>query len=242
MTPTQAPKHRVLIVDDDESFVTFTRLALEKTGMQSLGVRSAEQALATLRREPAGSFDLILLDVNLPGASGWDFLLDIREAGSETPVIFASSRDTVADRVKGLRLGADDYLIKPVEYDELVARIEAVLRRRRGLTPIEFGDMRIDPARRKVERDGFAVPVSPREYDLLMALVRANGEVVSREQLLRDVWDITFDPETNVLDVHLGRLRKKLDRHGRPLIQTVQGKGYRAVKHLPQSGSRLSEP
>jgi two-component system copper resistance phosphate regulon response regulator CusR len=231
-----------MIVDDDDEFVTFTRIALEKAAMKTVGVRSAERALEALRSEPAGSFDLILLDVNLPGASGWDFLLDIREAGSETPVIFVTSRDAVADRVKGLKLGADDYLIKPFEYEELLARIDAVLRRRRGLSPIEFGDLRIEAARRKVERGGFAVPVSPREYDLLMALVRANGEVVSREELLRDVWDISFDPETNVLDVHLGRLRKKLDRHGRPLIQTVPGKGYRAVRHLPQAGARLSEP
>ncbi|MBI5433200.1 MAG: response regulator transcription factor [Planctomycetes bacterium] len=236
MTSSKAPARRLLIVDDDEAFVAFTRAALEKAGMQSTGVRSAENALEALRREPAGTFDLILLDVNLPGASGWDFLLDIREAGSETPVIFASSRETVADRVKGLRLGADDYLIKPIEYEELIVRIETVLRRRRGLSPIEFGDLRVDTARRKVERGGVSVPISPREYDLLMALVRANGEVVSREELLRDVWDITFDPETNVLDVHLGRLRKKLDRHGRPLIQTVQGKGYRAVRRLPQIG------
>ncbi len=236
MTSSKAPARRLLIVDDDEAFVAFTRAALEKAGLQSTGVRSAEHALEALRREPAGTFDLILLDVNLPGASGWDFLLDIREAGSETPVIFANSRETVADRVKGLRLGADDYLIKPIEYEELIVRIETVLRRRRGLSPIEFGDLRVDTARRKVERGGVSVPISPREYDLLMALVRANGEVVSREELLRDVWDITFDPETNVLDVHLGRLRKKLDRHGRPLIQTVQGKGYRAVRHLPQNG------
>ncbi len=232
--PAKEPVRRILLVDDDDEFSRLTSLALGRAGIESTIAASAEKALETLRAQPGGYFDLILLDITLPGSSGLDFLFEIREAGSETPVIFVSARESVPDRVKGLRAGADDYVTKPVAFDELLARIDVVLHRRRALAPIEFGDVKIDLAYRKVERAGHSVPVSPREYDLLLALVRGNGEVMSREALLREVWDLEFSPSTNVLDVHLGRLRKKLDRHGRPLIQTVPGEGYRAIRHLRQ--------
>jgi two-component system copper resistance phosphate regulon response regulator CusR len=220
-----------LLVDDDPEFTRFTTLALEEAGIQFAAASSVEAGLAALREAEAGSFDVILLDVTMPGATGWDFLLDIREQGNEIPVIFVTGNEDVQDRVKGLRMGADDYLIKPVEFEELIARLEAVLRRRQALVPIEFGDLKLDLARRKTERAGKPVNLSPREYDLLLSLVRADGRTLSRGQLLREVWNIDFDPDTNVVEVHIGRVRKKLDRHGRPLIETVRGQGYRAVRH-----------
>ncbi len=214
---------RVLLVDDDADFRAFTKAAMESADIDYQAAEDVAGGLALMRK---GKFDLILLDVRMPGASGISLLMQIREAGNETPVIFVSAAGDVDDRVKGLRLGADDYLVKPIVYDELIARMEAVLRRRQSLAPIQFGDLSLDLARRKVERAGRAVNLSPREYDLLFALVSAKGEVISRQELMRDVWNMDFDPGTNVLDVHIGRLRKKLDRHGRPLIKTVRGKGY----------------
>lgn len=204
---------------------------METAGIQHTSAVGPELGIAALKETPPGSFDVILLDVSMPAASGWDTLISIRELGDETPVIFVTASESVSDRVRGLRMGADDFVVKPVAYEELIARIEAVVRRRRALTPIEFGDVRLDLARRKVERAGKPVFLSPREFDLLLALVRAKGAVVPREQLLREVWDMDFDPDTNVLDVHLGRMRKKIDRHGRPLVQTVEKAGYRAIAY-----------
>jgi len=214
---------KVLIVDDDAEFREFTTVAMTSAGISYDAAEDVEGALALMREK---TFDLILLDVRMPGASGMSLLMQIREAGNETPVIFVTGAGDVDDRVKGLTMGADDYIVKPVAYDELIARMEAVLRRRRSLAPIEFGDLALDLARRKVERAGQPINLSPREYDLLFALVSAKGEVISRKELMRDVWNMDFDPGTNVLDVHIGRLRKKLDRQGRPLIKTVRGQGY----------------
>lgn len=226
---------KVLLIDDDPDFRAYVDAALDKAGIEHASAGDGDEGLRLLRESPPDSFDLILLDVHMPGASGWDLLLSLRESGNEIPVIFLTGGETTEEKVKGLKLGADDYLVKPPDADELVARIEAVLRRRRSLGPIEFGDLRLDPSRRKVERAGQAVDLSPREYDLLQALLRGRGDLKSRAQLLSEVWDLDFDPGTNVLDVHIGRIRRKLDRHGRPLIETVRGKGYRLVRHEPSS-------
>lgn len=225
------PPLRCLIIDDDQAFLRFVETALEAAGIRPETAPDPTRGMELLKSTPPGSFDAILLDVSMPTHSGWETLIAIRELGDETPVIFVTASESVADRVRGLRMGADDFVVKPVAYEELVARVEAVVRRRRALTPLEFGDVRLDLARRRVERGGKEVFVSPREFDLLLALVRAKGEVLSRSQLLREVWDIEFDTDTNVLDVHLGRLRRKIDRHGRPLIQTVEKVGYRAIAY-----------
>ncbi|MEM7310132.1 MAG: response regulator transcription factor [Planctomycetota bacterium] len=222
---------RVLLVEDDPDFRLVASHALERAGIETVASETAEDGLRQLAAAEPGTFDCILLDVVMPGASGWDVLLEVREKGDEIPVIFVTGRESLEERVRGLRMGADDYLVKPVEFEELVARIEAVLRRRRELADITFGDLRLELTRRKVTRSQKRVDLSPREYDLLLALARGAGEVVSRETLLRDVWDLPFDPGTNVLDVHIGRLRKKLDVHGPPLIQTVRGEGYKLVRH-----------
>ena len=217
---------RILVVDDDPKLREYVAAGLTESGTECATASDGESALELLGRDP-GSFDLILLDVMLPAKSGWELLDDLRERGQETPVIFVTARDTVEERVKGLKLGADDYVIKPFAFSELLARIEVVLRRRRTLPPIHVRDLRLDLAKRAVIRGGQRVDLSPREFDLLLALVRADGGTLSRAELLRDVWGFEREPETNLVDVHIGRLRRKLDRHGAPVIETVRGAGYR---------------
>ncbi|HEV8113813.1 MAG TPA: response regulator transcription factor [Planctomycetota bacterium] len=218
---------RVLVVDDDPDFRSFVLAGLRRVGIDSEGASDGLMAKELLDRVGVEPFDLILLDVKMPGQSGWDLLLELRELGRETPVIFLSGLDSVEERVKGLRLGADDYVPKEFDFDELVARIGAVIRRRRSLAPIEYADLKLDLAKRTAWRGGQQIVLSPREFDLLRTLVSRAGQVVSRSDLLREVWSLDIDPQTNVVDVHVARLRRKLDGHGVPLIQTVRGEGYR---------------
>ena len=226
---------RVLLVEDDPDFRLVALHALQRFGIEAVEATCAEEGLSLLGSSEPG-FDCILLDIMMPGASGWDLLIELREIGNETPIIFVTGRETLEEKVRGLRMGADDYLVKPIEFEELVARIEAVMRRRRELADIRYGDLHVDLARRRVHRSETKVDLSPREYDLLLALARGAGAVVSRETLLRDVWDLPFDPGTNVLDVHIGRLRKKLDANGPPIIRTVRGSGYQLVEHHASAG------
>jgi len=225
----KAPNLRVLIVDDDAEVRRVLEIGLQSSGFDCASAADGESAAQRLAESPAGHFDAILLDLVMPGKDGWQLLESLREAGRDIPVIVVSGKQKVEEKVRCFRLGADDYIVKPFEIEELVERIGAVVRRRLALSPIEIGDLHLDLAQRKVLRSGKPVALSPREFDLLMVLSRAKGEVLSREDLLREVWDITFDPGTNLLDVHLGRLRKKIDRHGRPAIQNVRGEGYRIV-------------
>ena len=225
---------RVLVVDDDAGFRKLLTIALDEAGVEWRAAENAEEGLAVLQGSEDGDFDVVLLDVQMPGATGWELLYEVRRAGNEVPVVFLTGVDTPAERVKGLKLGADDYVTKPVLFDELVARLEAVVRRRRSLAPIRYGDLTVDLARRRVVRNDNAVHLSPREYDLLLALVLADGAIKPRAELLREVWGLEFDPGTNVLDVHLGRMRRKLDRFGRPLVETVRGEGYRLVRHASE--------
>ena len=217
---------RILVVDDDPKLREYVQAGLTESGMQCESAADGAAALKRLGEDPHG-FDLILLDVMLPVTNGWELLEQIREQGRETPVIFVTARDTVEERVKGLKLGADDYVIKPFAFSELTARMESVLRRRRTLAPIEFRDVKIDLVSRAAFRCGRKIDLSPREFDLLLALVRADGKTLTRADLLRDVWGFEREPETNLVDVHIGRLRRKLDREGASLIATVRGEGYR---------------
>jgi len=201
---------RVLVVDDDPDFRSYVLAGLKRAGIDCEGAADGPSAKELLDRVGVEPFDLILLDVKMPGQSGWDLLLEMRELGRETPVVFLSGMDSVAERVKGLRLGADDYIAKEFDFDELIARIGAVIRRRRTLAPIEYADLKLDLAKRTVWRGGHPIGLSPREFDLL-----------------REVWSMDTDPQTNVVDVHVARLRRKIDRAGVPLIQTVRGEGYR---------------
>jgi len=221
---------KTLLVDDDRTFVLFIEAGLARVGIDLTTASSGDEARSILLDRTPGYFDVILLDIGLPGASGLDILTTIRDAGNETPVIIVSGESRTGQKVKGLALGADDYIVKPPELDELVARMEAAVRRRELLEPLEYGEVQLDLAQRRVSRAGRRVDLSPREFDLLLALVRAKGNLVSRETLLHDVWDMDFDPGTNVLDVHVGRLRRKIDAGGNPLIQNKRGRGYRILE------------
>ena len=216
---------KVLVVDDDPKFRSYVSAGLHQSGLECETAPDGRTALEMLdaARDPVG---LILLDVMMPVQNGWELLHDLRAKGRETPVIFVTARDAVEERVKGLRLGADDYIIKQFAFDELLARIDAVVRRRQALVPLEYADLVLDLAKRAVKRAGKAIELSPREFDLLRTFVAKYEKVLTRAELLHDVWGIDFDPETNVVDVHVARLRRKLNRCGPPLIQTVRGEGY----------------
>ncbi len=215
---------RALAVDDDAKLLHFLARGLRESGHACETAPDAPRAAEILRS--AAPFDVILLDVMMPGPSGFDFLGELRAAGERTPVIILSARHEVEERVRGLRLGADDYVVKPFALSELLARMEAVVRRREEQRLLRAGGLRLDLDLRTVELDGRAVAVTPSEFLLLKVLVEARGEPCSRAQLLRDVWELPFDPQTNVVEVRVARLRRKLGL-GRPVIETVAGRGYR---------------
>ena len=187
---------------------------------------TGEEALRILAEAGPGAFDLVLLDVMLPGSAGWDVLQEMRERGDRTPVIFLTARHAVEERVKGLRQGADDYVIKPFEFSELLARMEAVRRRHLSSAPIYVESLIIQPERRSVECRGVRIEMSPREFDLLLALARAKDRSLSRAELLRVVWGMDFDPGTNVVNVLVARLRRRIEPWAPGLIRTVVGQGY----------------
>ncbi len=218
---------RILAVDDDRDVRGSISRILAASGMECTCASDSLDARAVLLGPEAQHFDLILLDVVMPGVTGWEFLAELRAEGNDTAVIFLTGRDTTEERVKGLRLGADDYIVKPFEMAELLARIEAVVRRRRAMPILEVGDVWMDLGRRIVRRRGQRIDVSPGEFDLLRTLMEARGAPVSRAELLARVWGIEFDPGTKVVEVQIARLRRKIDRDGPPLIQTVVGVGYR---------------
>lgn len=215
---------RILVVDDDPKVRTFLERGLEESGMLCETAESGERALEVLGQR---RFDLALLDVTLPGIQGWDVMESLKERGIELPVIWVTARDATDERIKGLQMGGDDYVVKPFAFGELVARIHAVLRRRRETLTTRVGDLEIDHLRGHVERAGKSVDLTRTELSLLKCLVDGGGEPVSRATLLQSVWGVDFDPGTNVVDVHIRRLRKKLDDpFEAPLIQTVRGAGY----------------
>ena len=183
-----------------------------------------ESALEVLR---ARRFDLVLLDVMLPGLQGWDVLETLRREGQDVPVIWVTARDALEERVRGLRMGGDDYIVKPFAFEELVARIHAVLRRRAEGHRVRVADLEIDPLAGTVKRAGKALDLTRIEFGLLRALADRAGEPVTRAALLQQVWGISFDPGTNMVDVHICRLRRKVDApFDVPLIQTIRGSGY----------------
>jgi len=224
---------RILLVDDDPKFRSFMQRGLEESGMSVETAESGERATRELEARGAGAFDLLLLDVMLPGSSGWDVLELLRRRGDLTPVIFLTARSAVEERVRGLRLGADDYIIKPFEFSELLARIEAVRRRNAKPATLEIGQLQLDLERRVVHCRGVRIEMSPREFDLLLALAKAQGQPRSREELLREVWGIDFEPGSNVVAVQVSRLRRRIEHGGRVLIHTVPGGGYALRESSP---------
>jgi DNA-binding response OmpR family regulator len=216
----------VLLVDDDPKFRSFMQKGLQESGMRIETAESAEKASHVLEERGPGAFDLLLLDVMLPQSSGWDVLERLRRRGDPTPVIFLTARSAVEERVKGLRLGADDYVIKPFEFSELLARIEAVRRRHAAAPTLTVGKLRLDLEHRVVDCGGVRIEMSPREFELLLTLARAGGRVLTREELLERVWGMQFDPGTNVVNVLIARLRRRLEPWAPGLIRTVVGEGY----------------
>lgn len=216
----------VLIVEDDESVARFLNQAMSEAGFVPKSTGNGLQAIEIARSE---SFDLFLLDVMLPGIDGFEIVRRLRSAGIQTPVLMLTAKDMTEDKVTGLDSGADDYLAKPFQVSELLARVRALLRR--GVASpgtLKVGNLSLDPMTRKVVSDERLVYLSATEYSLLEYLMRNAGRVLTRSMLLQHVWNYDFDGNDNVLDVYISYLRKKLDRGVSPsIIQTVRGIGYR---------------
>jgi two-component system copper resistance phosphate regulon response regulator CusR len=220
------PAVKILIVEDEKKTAAYLRKGLTENGFV---VDVCAQGIDGLHAALVSDYDLIILDVLLPGRDGWSIIKDLRQQGKETPVLFLTARDAVEDRVKGLQLGADDYLVKPFAFSELLARLRTILRRGGGRQPevLRAGDLEIDPPRHRVSRGGKRLDLTPKEFMLLTLLTRRKGEVLSRTLIAEQVWDMNFDCDTNVVDVHVRRLRVKVDDPFKnKLIHTVRGMGY----------------
>jgi two-component system, OmpR family, copper resistance phosphate regulon response regulator CusR len=217
----------ILVVEDEEKVARALREGLEGEGYTVSLAPTGEDGFF---RASAETFDLVVLDLMLPGRDGLEILAAMRQRDLETPVLILTARDAVEDRVHGLDTGADDYLVKPFAFPELLARVRALLRRGRSdqLLRLKVGDLEMDLVTRKVTRGPTTLDLTAREFELLEYLLRHHRQLVSREMLARDVWKETAraTPIDNVIDVHIGRLRKKVDANGVRLIHTVRGVGY----------------
>ena len=224
------PAMRILVVEDEKRLAGYLQKGLSESGHV---VDVAVDGIDGRHLATQGDYDLVVLDVMLPGMDGFAILRELRER-KETPVLMLTARDSVEDRVKGLQDGADDYLVKPFAFSELLARVEALLRRSRSgaqaqqsVTVLRLGDLEVDLARRRATRLGKRLELTPQDFALLVTLLRRQGEVLSRTVLAERVWDMNFDSDTNVVDVAVRRLRMKLDDpFERPLLHTVRGVGY----------------
>lgn len=217
---------RILVVEDDRKAARFLKQGLEEEGH---AVDVAEDGEAGARLGHLNPYDLIVLDVQLPRRNGLQLAWELRREGVETPILMLTARDATEDVVRGLDAGADDYLTKPFSFDELLARVRALARRQTGAPSglLRFADLEFDRLRRIARRGHRALDLSPREFRLLEHFLLHPEEVLTRTNLLEKVWDMSFDPETNVVDAHISNLRHKLEEEGEPrLIQTVRGAGY----------------
>lgn len=218
---------RILVIEDDRDAVAFLVKGLRESGHVVDHAEDGETGLV-LGRE--GIHDVMIVDRMLPGANGLDVIAQLRAENIRTPALILSALGRVDDRVEGLRAGGDDYLTKPYAFSELLARIDALARRAHPddvRTHYEVGDLTLDLLTRKVTRAGHEIPLQPREFRLLECLMKHAGQVVTRTMLLEQVWDYHFDPQTNVIDVHMSRLRGKIDKDfDVPLLHTIRGAGY----------------
>jgi len=218
---------KLLIVEDEPKTAAYLRKGLTESGFSVQVAADGDEGLLLARE---GSFDLAILDVMLPGRDGWSVLQALRKEGRELPVLFLTARDAVQDRVKGLELGADDYLVKPFAFSELLARVRSLLRRPplRASERLAVADLELDLPRSDARRGGQLLSLTRQEFLLLSLLVRRRGEVLSRTFIAEQVWDMNFDSETNAVDVAIRRLRRKVDDpFDVKLIHTVRGSGYR---------------
>lgn len=219
---------RILVIEDDAETAAYLKKGLKESGYTVDWSKDGRDGLFMATSE---KYDLLVIDRMLPGADGLSIVKLLREEGIKTPVLVLSALGQVDDRVRGLKAGADDYLAKPYAFSELSARIEALLRRGSGQaaadTKLRVADLELDLLARAASRAGKAIDLKPREFRLLEYLMRHAGQVVTRTMLLEGVWDYHFDPQTNVIDVHMSRLRQKIDKgFASPLLQTVRGAGY----------------
>ena len=227
------PSARLLLIEDEQDMARYLRTGLEEAGYQ---VTHADQANQALKLALAQQWDIMIVDRMLPHEQdGLDIIKAVRLASIQTPVLVLSALASLDDRVRGLREGGDDYLTKPFALPELLARLEALIRRANPSAnttvdsrQLKLADLTLDLLSRKAERAGQPITLQPREFKLLEYLVRNQGQVVTRKMLLESVWDFHFDPGTNVIDVQVSRLRNKIDKgHNTPLVHTVRGVGYR---------------
>ncbi|HXE38230.1 MAG TPA: heavy metal response regulator transcription factor [Azonexus sp.] len=217
---------KILIVEDEPKTGDYLKQGLGEAGFTADLVRNG---LDGMHEGLAGDYDLLILDVNLPGLDGWQVLKALRAAGRDLPVLFLTARDQVEDRVKGLELGADDYLVKPFAFSELLARVRTLLRRGRNRETenLSLADLDLDILKRRATRGGRRIDLTAKEFALLELFLRRQGEVLSRSFIASQVWDMNFDSDTNVVEVAIRRLRAKVDDDFTPkLIHTLRGMGY----------------
>jgi len=218
---------KILVVEDEPKTGNYLKQGLLEAGFVVDLARDGEDGMHCALTE---AYDLVILDVMLPGIDGWSVLRGIRKSGKDMPVLFLTARDHVDDRVRGLELGADDYLVKPFAFSELLARVRSLLRRGGKTTESEFlraADLELDLLRRRVNRSGKRIDLTAKEFALLELLLRRQGEVLPRSLIASQVWDMNFDSDTNVIEVAIRRLRAKMDDGFEPkLIRTVRGMGY----------------
>lgn len=218
---------RILLIEDDRQVVSYLLKALGEAGAVTDHAADGKEGLLLATSE---SYDALIIDRMLPKVDGLSIVRTLRASGDKTPVLILSALGEVDDRVQGLKAGGDDYLVKPFAFSELHARLEALQRRGTGEAPetrLRVADLDMDLLARTVTRAGAPIQLQPREFRLLAYLMRHGGQVVTRTMLLENVWDYHFDPQTNVIDVHISRLRSKIDKgFDRPLLHTVRGAGY----------------
>ena len=217
---------KILIIEDEAKTGDYLKQGLSEASFTADLVRNGVDGM---HEGLAGDYDLLILDVNLPGLDGWQVLQALRAAGRDLPVLFLTARDQVADRVKGLELGADDYLVKPFAFSELLARVRTLLRRGRvrESAVLAIADLELDVLKRRATRAGQRIDLTAKEFALLELFLRRQGEVLSRSFIASQVWDMNFDSDTNVVEVAIRRLRAKVDDDFAPrLIHTLRGMGY----------------
>ena len=218
---------RVLIIEDDPDVARFIVKGLQESGHTPCHEADGKEGLYTAASE---TFDVMIVDRMLPHIEGLTIIQTLRASGNNTPALILSALGDLNDRVRGLKAGGDDYLVKPFAFSELLARLEVLVRRTRNAAPetsLKVGDLEVDMLSRRVTRAGQVIDLQPREFRLLEYLMKHEGQVITRTMLFENVWDYHFDPMTNVIDVHISRLRRKIDKDfERPILHTIRGAGY----------------